>query len=310
MVRSWSSWMRMLGFAGCFAVVSASGADSVANSKPPANPIESAKKDFQTVKSSAADAPPAPAKILSLPAVETESVPVLSPIQQARKNQALMDAKKTNATKNWLIDAVELEKERSRNEKRGGDTMSLPRKDHDEPASRGTGGFDDQGTPTPAIASKKLARSAKPVESANPLETFMASWLSPSDLALLQANPTAAIPAELPVGLAAVSAAPGLKAQSFGESGRRFGASRMDAGTGAKAAASNPYLEPILSPPMRLKNAFGSSAVSPFSAPEPNGTDEKLPAPRVAPQEDKTTEHERNSKAADDAKYFRQLKRF
>lgn len=152
----------------------------------------------------------------------------------------------------------------------------------------------EQQTADAQRAMASVRHDAAPV--ANPLDHFMAAWLSPADFRLLLSKSPAAWPVVT------------------GGSGALIGA-RSASANGAVAAKVNPYLAEIPDPAAptaasgskQIDHADKGSSTLPAAAAMPTAVSTGASPPPASPPAAGAVEA---WKARDDAKYFKQLKRF
>jgi hypothetical protein len=283
----------------------------------PEDPLTTARRDFEAIKSGKTPATPAESLRLqgSVPLVDTTvDAPVpLSPIQRARKLEALKEQSRAASSRHWLLDAMGGQSPAAE-----ADTaQALPLADSSK--------TDPRANPSNAVtkqlraagsnfthlgkASQGAPASVAGVAS-NPLQQYMAGWLAPRDLQLLRSTTSSgAMKNELPktsptsFGSLMKDFAPTTDAAAFS-----FPSTTRRAVT--PSGVSNPYLSDVLtnisvSPPAREGPLSAAIPVQP----PPNATPATLFPATPSPLELKATEAEK-LKRTDDGKYFRQLKRF
>ncbi|MEO6005489.1 MAG: hypothetical protein ABIZ04_10875 [Opitutus sp.] len=173
------------------ATVLSSGRAETATEKP-RDPIAEAKKDYAAIKASESPANRSvPSHVApSVPALElpSDTPPPLSPIQRARKTESMQDAKRQGqpgASKNWLVDALQLDgAEVQREQKDGGLVTSAEEKKSKDTLNSASSKL--RAADGPRAAREKL------LDAPNPLRPFLSQWMTPKDLALLQPKPAGA----------------------------------------------------------------------------------------------------------------------
>jgi hypothetical protein len=292
------------------AVAAAKGGDAPA---PPADSISATKKDLAAVKALGS---PAEASGSSLPTVDLKAVSpgpggerIEAPALTPAADEASLDPSRKRdkgATGNWLVDAMERKPEKAR---AGTGRDGLSRADGDLLREGDRAALredqDARGSQEPGERAGPKDRSAGAY---NPLDAFMAGWISARDRDLL-------LPAK---GYAAGGGEPARPRQGgfqdVGAASAEFTIegllSPADFGEpGGQAAQPNPYLaSPDLSP------APGPRA---FSSPQPPAT--TAPGDRAAPfffgAQPDAIDAPRSfipdfARPSEDDKYFKQMKRF
>jgi hypothetical protein len=285
--------------------------------RPPAEQgIEVAKREYDAIK--AAGTPEAQQK-LALPVtpsieLKTDDLRLAPPpgandwLKQQRER-----AKKRTATgapsSNWLLDAMAQNKQ-PRTAAAAEPTVPP------EPGELPPGAPADFLTQAETLqretseaqrgAERKRELRRTQQEAGNPLDSFMAGWMTPGDFALLvptgdSTDTKAASPGAFMDGGAGAPGAPALRIPESGP-----GISR--GGDGARPP--NPYLTDL--PDLTLA-APGSAGATLNLLPPPPPPKTLLPAPATTPEPEpppRTTPAEEFRKSQNEQKYFRQLKRF
>jgi hypothetical protein len=235
-----------------------------------------------------------------------------------KKQNDLEKAKKRKSA-NWLIDAVEEEKRREMKSGTGSrDELRSDREAEMLATPNGPNAATSQ-EPTPATAAKagdrpQERRSNTPAS--NPLTSFMSDWMTPQDLALLQANGVsgAAPGAVTPMANTADPAAsiPTATAQATGSSlESALGALGVGANKNSAPAASvtheNPFLQNLTGADS-LSAAFSAPVFTPPPPPpSPAPTVFTAPPAEPAPTRSAIPDFLRPS---EDAQAFKPMKRF
>ncbi len=316
---------RWLPLACCCAVLVADLPSTAAENTAPASddPIAAAKRDYERIKAGAAgtaDQTTRPLVRQSLPPLESSTeIPavVLSPIQRARKNEAANGKDGVANSKNWLVDALSPEKLTGTN--RGERTNSL-----DDPAARGRSGSLIEEQRAAGSRARSEGNSARrsvdndlPDKSAltgvsNPLVPYMSRWMTPGDFELLrskQPNPGgtgSALPSSM-------ENLPGSRTSSLVGPTQSADLSSSFNLNGLLPASKteNPYVTalPTVSPRIPpLTTAARPEAVSSGLMPLIQTVPSTVNEPAAAPKMKSPAGEKFNPQ--DDAKYFKQLKRF
>ncbi len=288
-----------------------------ADEPPTEQGITAAKRDFSEVK--AATGQGTDVQKLALPntmspAIEFKAdlgVPLLVP-PTAAKNSDAADGRGDAKSKNWLVDAMMAQPQgvggKSQKTPAEHRTARLPVADNLESAIEES----KRDEKSAAVEQKPMEEAAHPPHVVNPLQSYLAAWMTPQDFALLK-----------PTGTHAEATAAGLPTpfgtSAIAESGEGLSEfSVSDSGTNAPAvelpgaASVNPYLAAFATPlnanapatapaPITTEPAFPPANPSSLAAPQSSAP------PTAVPPGDPAAEFK---KAQDDAKYFKQLKRF
>ena len=278
---------------------------------PAPDSMSAAKKDLAAVRALSG---PAEASVAGLPSVDMKAVnpgpgggrlDAPAPLPSADDASADPSKKKDKgATGNWLVDAMERKPERERS-RSGRDALS---KDDEELQARGA----DRGSSRSELESQGGPESAErdgpkqptgPVY--NPLEAFMAGWISPRDRELLL--PARAEGAGEPAGARPAGPQDGALQGDFSAEGF-LSLGELGASIEGKSEA-NPY----------LGGADLEQAPAPRMFSGPTAPDAGSPAGRAAPawfgSDAGPVEAPRTfipdfARPADDDKYFKQMKKF
>lgn len=265
--------------------------------------IEGAQKDYQAMKAPAATVETARARLPEVPAIElsrSDDASLSARRSPTLRERELERLREKQGKRNWLLDAMAHEKGLDESAAEGSGSAPT-RANASEPATpeRLTElslleAFDRTGEGTP----QPRDRAAEaPVRVSNPLDGYMAGWMTRGDFELLgpKSEPFSA------------GEGGGLSNRTQGE----LVADRRASSTGLlqaereleSAAPTNPYLQafaPMPLPPDSSGSAVmgvPATAVAPLVAPSE-------PAPPTAPS------FREQVKAQSDGKYFKQLKRF
>jgi len=282
-----------------------------ADDPAPADPIASAKKDFATIKSLSSPSdtgqvlPSMDLKDLG-PSPSTRTH-ISAPPPLADPDAALDPAKKKEkeGTGNWLVDAMDKKSDRQASSKGRDDPLKADEdflRDGDAAGSQG-----DRDSQAASEAREKAGDKELAGAVVNPLDSFMAGWISARDHDLL-------IPARSDAGQA--GDAPRPHPDSLAEIDLGVAASSDSplpspegAGWADSRPASNPFvaaleLDPV--PAIRFfsaPEASGFGPAGPVAAPSAPGID-----PR--PLDSGRTFVPDFAQPTDDDKYFKQLKKF
>jgi hypothetical protein len=302
--------------AGAFILVLAAAPIRADNAPAPAaDSIAAAKKDFATIKSSSL----APDSTSALPALDMKDMGptpgaqgITAPAPLASDKETSLDpTKKSKGTGNWLVDAMDKERnsENAKPSRPGDERLKADADLEADPDKAESAGAKDE-------ASGREARdSASPREPTdhvyNPLDSFMASWVSARDHDLLV--PTSK--GEAPGG---VEAAPHSDV-SAGPDPMPSG-SLVDMLLPAPDTASweetkpeaNPFVAPSDSEPAPAVRFFSGADSSGFA---PFGLTDAVPTGGQSGPAAQSADGPRNylpdfAQPSDDDKYFKQMKRF
>jgi hypothetical protein len=279
-----------------------------AGEPPPADPIASAKKDFQSIKSLTGQSDPGTA----LPTLDMKD---LGPSPGSRPDapapladpEAALDPSKKKAkegTGNWLVDAMDKKDDRQRpskgrDEGRKGDEDLL----HD---GEKTGDQAERDPQESRESREKTEESETPKAAMNPLDSFMAGWISTRDHDLLL---PAKSEAAADTGRARVEALPEMDSPQPGLADSLLPSPEGAAWADSKAAP-NPFLAVLdLEPAPQVQffsapaDPAGLAPASPLASPSVSGSDPRaLDAGRTFIPE--------FAQPSDDDKYFPQMKKF
>lgn len=306
----------------CAALLAAGGsvAASTQATPPPESALAAAKRDYRALEelSGVAREHGTPGSSRrSLPPLETapDSRPVLSPMQRARKAAADKAGHGTERSKTWLIDALR-ENTASQSTRPGEATF--------EPESEEAGARmredqwisrqDNAQQRGPALKETRLDDAATRTSSSvinNPLDGYMSKWMTARDFDLLRSRSEPNGQGSAAPLLGAVSDFDLVSLPPLAETRITGVESPLDRSSLRRVATNeNPYLEALaLIAPQIPQSAFQASppqlapVLVPLIQPRPVVVDEVAPPPEKA----LTSEF---LKAQDDARYFKQLKRF
>jgi hypothetical protein len=284
-----------------------------AKNSAPEDPIAVAKRDYEALKEGAVDAKQEKRLLSpqSVPVLDanTELTPTLSPLARQRQTELKAAEKRS---KNWLLDAMAEQKESDAKERnlRGRDAKP---KAHDliVDASASESGHDLTGE-SAALSSttKKRETQEKPErsETANPLASYMSSWMSPGDFALLKPTSNSRLGDTSVTSESLVQKEPISAPADGARDGPLFQANVPLPSSGSHP--ENPYLTDQSEAPSLL----GPSS-SPVSSPPQLSDTRNRSSPVPAASEQSNPSGAAPSardfaKPDSDAKYFKQLKRF
>ncbi len=293
--------------------------------------IAKAKRDYEAMKAAKAGTDTGtPAALPKQDAAAfdlhlTADLPGPSSSPNAKKHE-LDKALAAKKSANWLVDAMTDPK--ASDGKDGRDPFALRPQDgsgrlgepdllaQDRALAREKEGSAAQAAHNGTVGADKRATTA---EAPNPLAHYMAAWMTPQDLALLNASKAGAAPG-LP--RAGVLPSPG-EVPSVGAPGL---ADLTPPGTEPEGAAAelgnaipgqppkeNPYLADLTlpaPPPMANAPASVPGAIPSLLPPTPASGPAMPGAPAIQPPARVSPLLEQIQKEQDDAKYFKQLKRF
>jgi hypothetical protein len=279
---------------------------------PPADSISAAKKDFSAIKASGLPTDAAP-MVPSLEMKEIGPIPGggIQPTPLPVNDPLTLDpAKKRTGTGNWLLDAMDANSEASRGSPTGDDLArggaDLIRNDER------LGGHIDRSVPSSRDSREKA--EAKEIESRafNPLDSFMAGWISSRDhdLLLSSAKPESLAPGEVPK--ARFDVLPGLEVAPP--------AGGMDGSLPSPEAASWADAKATVNPYLAIEESAVPAPMKVFMAPEfpsfaPDTDPYVVRGPSLSGVDPGSVDSPRSfipdfAQPAEDDKYFKQLKRF
>ncbi len=276
--------------------------------------IETAKRDFSALKN-AKSALPEKTELprMSTPELNLPATPLPTLGGDSQKSKS--DPKAAAKNKNWLVDA-----------------MMKPKVDPKDPrGSSSVPGLDSSDDKlasvlTPGEAAVRAAATTETGDSAdangktrpsgssttkldNPLNQYMAGWMTPSDFATLQqVMNDGAKGVDAGAGFSPRGGAPttaNIDLSTLREGPVDLGASSRSGRGGAITPIDNPFLKGLDSVPLVLDSATSA----PSGPTAPAWTPTALPA-AVEPKPTPQTAIPDFAKPSEDAKYFKQLKRF
>ncbi len=299
----WAAWGL-----GCAALASAADPASPAPATPaPASTEEvlsAARRDLETIRalrSPGAGAGKADLPQLAAPELNPLPAPVMTERRPAPGSTKPGAPGSAGAKENWLVDAMMRKGDRPANPPLAGELVlsGEERETADSPAAATKARREGERDPT-----RGDAKAGAP-QPANPLSTFMAGWMTSQDYQLYLAGTSAGVPGSIATERASAAARDGLGATLSGE--RSSAPSTAGAAPG-QAARENPFLA-ALGP---TGPAANPPAATPVGAVTPSAPPPKAPAiaPPPAPASPPASPIPSFVKPADDAKYFKPLKRF
>jgi hypothetical protein len=256
--------------------------------------IVEAKRDFDAVKA-ARGAPAQPSAELPRFATPEFTAGAQAPQSPSARAEAAVAAKKRSA--NWLVDAM-ADKAKKLPGKDGRDAT----REHDDMVTEA----DSQQLDTPAEKEKSAPRrSFEP--GLNPLDQYLATWMTPQDLALLRPvmrSDPSGLPDRLDFGLGVPQSPTAGTSQARGGMGLLL--SGPTAGGAPGAAHDNPFLQSLMPPAQPAVSPLAPMPGASASAP-PAGS---LMAPPPNPPPVPKSVTPGFVKPRDDEKYYKQMKRF
>ena len=283
----------------------------------PKDPLATARRDFEAIQNG--KGAPAPSDLLrfqgNVPLVDTTAdAPVpLSPIQRARKLEALKEKSKAAASSHWLLDAMGVQTPAAEADASPAVSSDGLREKIDSRVN-GAGNLAERSrtlrSNSPHSAPAPRVSDSLATAPPNPLQQYMAGWLAPRDLQLLRSAAASSVTKS--DGTVGASASLGLLTGDFAPN-TIAGAFSPQTATRSAMTPSNPS-NPYLSDAGANFLTSAPSMESPLSvaAPRPPSpsTTPVISVPDLPPiSEAKPTEAEK-LKRTEDGKYFRQLKRF
>ena len=264
------------------------------------DPIAAAARDFQSLKTTRNPLPSEKTglNMSGLTTPEFQNAGHGVSVTPSVKPKIPPGAKSKSA--NWLVDGVMKKTGQSTLDKtvRGTDELSALDALADDPA---------QADPLTQAEQRSRTEQPKPSEAElNPLMRYMSGWMTSQDYALLRPGLAGAVSADAvargdPSLPGATASGPAI---AFGTNGLSAGLLHADvAPTSVVTVRENPFLQAFNPPPAPAPAAIASGAMEPAIAPPIRTVTPSAP-PMTQP---KMPEFARPS---DDAKYFKQLKRF
>jgi hypothetical protein len=308
--------LHSLRVAGCWGLIAVSqsmlAADTAVIGSP--DPIAAGKRDIEAIEASRAGLPAPSGRVrVSLPpiALGEEVAPLTTPIQRARKDATLDLENSAKTSENWLLDAMGLKAP-------GGDPLNeLHPSGRYDTATKTTSRphrLVESGKAGAGRLTLKADSEGASIESSakalNPLNAFLASWMTTRDLQLLQPEVSDLAQKRFGDGDSMTGILFGsgpsvyhnpsiTRAMSASEQISDFGAPPPNPYLLAEADTTPAVVFPAL--PSSGPNTPVTSELSltkPFQEPTPL---QPTPAPSTVADQ---------LKISDDQKYFKQLKRF
>ncbi len=309
-LRWMSAWLLAIASSGAGLVAAEEGATKTG--------LQSARRDYEALKAADARSPEQKAgpraELPLLEAAPPSASDLLPKTAKKRTDASRSDPRRRERSSNWLLEAMRDETETHATSAEKTLEQTLKPESHIEKGDlvETALALEKQQAAQRKSSEERQQRVERHRDASglNPLDSFMASWMSSKDLELLGRAPTAASPA--------VSGIDAIQSWSHGPAGAVTTSApsivslpvvdSSPALTSFAPERTNPYLENLPSfAPAESATPVGAStfapAVSDFSGParqeiQPAANQERrdVPSERFRPQ--------------DDAKYFKQLKRF
>ena len=302
--------LRYLAFALVSAIWLATtvrGSDQVpAQIAPDDDSIGAVKRDLQELKSNAtsgAALPQSTSPLVGMPQFHAVEEPVIV----AKPQKADGNATQQQASANWLLDAMTKSKSDRTTDRRRDTLDPRSRREDDLLGRHPTNGERQAVDQAESTSDEQPQRTRRPNEPFNPLDHFMADWLTPQDYAMLKKtnalaadrNGDTGSPSPLPTAVPAN----GDLGTAFAGLGLEELAADKEAAAFAKAPIENPYLQAFAVPEAPPQPTQSTPAMTSPVAPS------FLPPPAPEPATTKPTLPDFVKPAIDD-KYFKPLKRF
>jgi hypothetical protein len=283
--------------------------------------LESARRDYEALKAANARAPEqkvAPHSMLPVLEAAPPMAETLLPQRKKKHGDASADGRgEREKSANWLLEAMrdETDDEATAAEK-SLEKMLDPSRAAEDDASRGDLVETARALEKQASAARKAReerRSAverqRETKTVNPLNEFMASWMTPKDLELLGAGSTGSGTPRTEVELGGISGRPELSGVEGTSSGFVFSDRFVARAAPALPSEerSNPYLANLSPGSLDAPSLRPSEVVAPSLQPAPVVSVETRETSAPPPARTPLSESFRGK---DDAKYFKQLKRF
>jgi hypothetical protein len=280
----------------------ASAEENAPASKPADAPVDAmaeAQREFQSIK--AARGAPADQSVLSLPRMATPELQFgssPSPATPALQNGPA----KNKLAASWLVDGAMRKPRAGSSEKSLSDGAS-------QSSGRDTVGADEsrnRGSKNGGAGADDSIPAKQSGPESNPLTRYMAGWMTPRDYALLRPGLGGEMASDL-----AGRGDPSITGFTFGAASANVDGTDPASGfagtaagsTGSQPANVNPFLQSVARPPQPQSPFIPPSATG-LSTNPPNLLAlpaEPAPARSIVPE---------FAKPSEDAKYFKQLKRF
>lgn len=283
--------------------------------------LQSARRDYEALKAAEARglrqkaAPKAEMPVLD--AAPPSVIELLPKTTKRRTDTSRTDPRQREKSSNWLLEAMrdETEPPATDIEKTLEQTTEPDRKIEKGDLVETALALEKQEAAQRKTSDERRERIERNRDASglNPLDSFMASWMSAKDLELLGRAPTGAQPSPGMVDL--LQSGPPVSSESAAASTPSIlsgpgldNANSPTAFTSFAPERVNPYLENLsgFAPAASVANPSAPTlapALSEFAAPVPQGTE---PAPVPARPESPSERF----RAQDDSRYFKQLKRF
>jgi hypothetical protein len=277
---------------------------------PPADSIAAAKKDFAAIK-----APAAQQDGTVLPTVDMKDLgpmpaarPDLAPLVSPDRDPSLDPAKKRTGTGNWLVDAMD--KNTSTQASRTKEKDDILKGDPDLIRA------DEKGVrlekdPLALDDAREREPAKEPLESVyNPLDAFMAGWVSARDRDLLLTSSKGDGPPGADLGKARADSLPALDAGQQGQADLLV--QQVDPSSFAEAKGGNPYVEALDLPVDAPMRTFVSPDFTGFAPAELEDSPRTMSTSGVDARPLDTSRSFIPDFALpdDDDKYFKQMKKF
>jgi hypothetical protein len=280
---------------------------------PAQDPIAAAKKDFAAIRSTAVSPDPSsPLPALDLKDVGGAPAAALSaPTPLPSDGETSLDpAKKSKGTGNWLIDAMDKEKNAGRTQpSRPGDERLKPDAELEADADRTETGGAREGAS--GAEARDAASPKDPADKTyNPLDSFMAGWISARDHDLLVPSSKDGAPAGAEA--ARLEGPAGPDPMPSGSLVDMLLPPPDSASWGDSKPEANPFLAPSDSEPAPAVKFFTGADAPGFA---PFGLTDPVPGagpsgPSALPADASRTFLPDFAQPSDDDKYFKQMKRF
>lgn len=291
----------------------------------PSDPLGAAKRDYAAIEEAKTGVQPGKAARpqQSMPTLEVGTGPEFQrPAEATRKNAKKTGQRARGASGNWLLDGMAAVKKSDANQKSAGEKgepRDFERASKLDDAKLGEelvelGEEAENSERTESLAKTSKEREKRVETAPNPLNNYMASWMTPRDLELLQPKggaPGAAPVARRDISFEAPNSAISGSSSSFSAPLSGFGVAQEK----PKLGATNPYLSDFAVGTGNSRSL--AAALAPVGNVEP-ARPALQPSVKLDPQADRAqpsppttpTRASETLQAHDDAKYFKQLKRF
>ena len=298
----------------------AAAASFAADSAPSATPLENAKRDYAEIKKpgvrTEADLGISKDNLPPISVGVPDALSLQPPRAPTRREAEKLKAQREKSA-NWLLEAMRQpasSKARLKTDRDAPPALGATDAADEETAARLQSELLDGGRVT--ARENPAARSAKPENEeksapVNPLDAFMASWMTPRDFELLASAAKTSSPAAPNAPREVSGFAPTPAADAPGFFAKVYSPAPGFASEMQREPLPNPYLAPLESSLAGFAPPPVSSPANPPPAPPSLAVPGPAPTARgEGPAPTQTPSPGEWLRGSEDAKYFKQLKRF